>query len=297
MEILEKVSLTLWTWWKIGGPAEYFCLPENLEELRTAVGFGRSRGLEITVLGGGTNVLVSDQGIAGLVIGMKRFVGIAIAEADGYLEITAQAGAPKSELTKIFLKRKFAPALFLCGLPGDVGGGVVMNAGVGEAIVPREFREITDWVDVLDLNSPGLEVIRRGRDELHWEYRSLIGWQPGIVVAAGFKWPTVVDDEISRKVKDASQNRIRRQPLELPSCGSTFKNPLPHTAGNLIERAGLKGYTVGRAQVSPKHANFIVNLGGASARDVREIIDHVRREVENQFGVRLETEVKFLGRW
>lgn len=295
MEIREKVSLKEWTFWKIGGLADYFCMPSSIDGVREALEFARARGLPVTVLGGGTNVLVSDEGIAGLVIGMKCLTGVSVLERDGRIFIEALAGTAKSELTKIFLKRKLAPALFLCGLPGDVGGGVVMNAGVAEGIEPREFVEITDWIEYL--NTETFELKRKTGAELQWTYRHSSGWQPGVIVRIGMSWSNVVDEQVPRKVKDATKNRIDRQPLELPSCGSTFKNPVGGKAGALIEQAGLKGYKHGGAEVSTKHANFIVNRGGATAADVRHIIEHVRSEVKAKSGFELETEVKFLGRW
>ncbi len=297
MEFREKVLLKEWAWWKIGGPADFFCLPESIEQVREAVEFASARKFKITILGGGTNVLISDQGIEGLVICMKKLNSVSNEERDGRILITALAGTPKSELTKIFMRRKLAPALFLCGLPGDVGGGVVMNAGVAEAVEPREFVEITDWIEILESEKPGAPLRRIAKSELTWKYRSTLGWQPGIVVRAGISWPLTADEEIPRKVKEATKNRLQRQPLELPSCGSTFKNPLGAKAGALIEQAGLKGYTRGGARVSTKHANFIVNIAGASADDVMHIIQHVQSEVKKRFALELETEVKLLGRW
>jgi UDP-N-acetylmuramate dehydrogenase len=297
MNISEGVLLKDWTWWKIGGPADFFALPENIEEVREALQFAKARGIPVTVLGGGTNVLVSDDGVEGLVICMKKLSGVKVEERDGRVHIDALAGSGKSELTKAFLKRKLAPALFLCGLPGDVGGGVVMNAGVSENVEPREFVEITDWIEYIDLESPNYELQRLERREVQWSYRQSAGWQPGIIVRAGISWPITPDPEIPRKVKDATKNRLDRQPLELPSCGSTFKNPPTGKAGALIDQAGLKGYRVGGACVSPKHANFIVNIGGARAVDVRQIISHVQKEVKIRNGIELETEVRFLGRW
>ncbi|NJL24094.1 MAG: UDP-N-acetylmuramate dehydrogenase [Calothrix sp. SM1_5_4] len=226
---------------------------------------------------------------------MRSFTGVTSAEREGRIVVEAMAGTPKAELVKIFLKKRLAPALFLCGLPGDVGGGVVMNAGIGEQIVPREFVEITDWVDVLDLES--MQEKRFRKEDLRWTYRHCSGWQPGILLKCGFSWPDQSDESIPRRVKDATRLRLQKQPLNLPSCGSTFKNPLPQTAGALIDRAGLKGFQVGGAQVSAKHANFIVNLGEATASDVHAVIEHVKGEVLRQFAVRLETEVKYLGRW
>ena len=295
MEILENQSLKEWAWWKIGGPADYFCLPKTPEQVVEAVVWARTKGLPITVLGGGTNCLISDDGVEGLVICMRQLVGSSVSEQNGRLLIQALAGTPKAVLTKNFLQRQLAPALFMCGLPGDVGGGVVMNAGVGEMITPREFVEITDWVEVLDLNT--MQIRRLESHDLKWSYRHTDGWQPGIILRAGFSWEMGADPDIPRKVKEATRNRLARQPLDLPSCGSTFRNPPGHKAGALIEQAGLKGHRVGGAQVSPKHANFIVNLGGATAQEVWTIISLVRSEVQQQFGVSLETEVKLLGRW
>jgi UDP-N-acetylmuramate dehydrogenase len=294
MEIEEGVSLKTWTWWKIGGPADHFCLPTSIDDVREACEFALKRSLPITVLGGGTNVLVSDLGVEGLVICNRKLVDLKVEELRGRLVFSALAGTPKSELTKHFLRRKLPPALFLCGLPGDVGGGVVMNAGVSERVLPREFVEITDWVEVLQL--PSLELKRYERADLEWKYRSSKGWQPGVIVRAGFSWPLEGDEEIPRKVKDATKERLKKQPLELPSCGSTFKNPPGTSAGALIDQAGLKGYRVGGAEVSKKHANFIVNIGDAKASDVRAIIENVKATVKGRFDVELETEVKFLGR-
>jgi len=297
MEFREQVSLRDWTWWKIGGPADFFCLPKSIDEVREAVRFAQKKEIPITVLGGGTNVLVSDDGVEGLVICMKQLHETTVTEENGRVVVSALAGTPKSELTKIYMKRKLAPALFLCGLPGDVGGGVVMNAGIGEKTVPREFVEITDWFEYIDLSHPDLPLRRLTKAQARWHYRHSEGWQPGIIVRAQVSWPNEIDEEIPLKVREATRNRLARQPLDLPSCGSTFKNPPGNHAGALIEQAGLKGFKVGGAQVSPKHANFIVNVGGATSKDVQAIIDHVKTQVKNKFKVSLETEVKYLGRW
>ncbi len=295
MDFLEQVSLKEYSWWKIGGPADLFCLPQSIEEVQQAVRYAHEKNLPITVLGGGTNVLISDKGIAGLVICLRKLVGVNVSEDAESVRVDALAGSPKSELTKIFLRKKMAPALFLCGLPGDVGGGVVMNAGVGENIKPREFVEIVEWVECVKI--PDGTVQRFQKDELQWHYRHSKGWEPGIIVRAGLAWPNEPDDTIPRKVTEATKNRRGRQPLEWPSCGSTFKNPEGHKAGALIEKAGLKGYRVGGAEISTKHANFIINLGHATAADVDRIIHHVQEEVSKRFGVNLETEVRYLGRW
>ncbi len=295
MEIKKNVLLSAFTSWQIGGPADFFCLPKNLEELKEAVRTAEKNEWPVTVLGGGSNVLVSDDGIEGLVIGLKDFAGTQITVNENDLRIEAWAGTSKSELLKIFLKYKLAPALFLAGLPGDVGGGVVMNAGVAEEMNPREFGEIVEWVEVLRPKT--LAVDRFHHDDIKWTYRHTDRWQPGIVVRVGIKWPLKAEADILERVKNANRVRLSKQPLDLPSCGSVFVNPAGHKAAQLIDQCGLKGFRSGDAQVSTKHANFIVNLGKATARDVRQVIDHVKKTVSAQKSVSLKTEVILLGRW
>lgn len=303
------------TWWKVGGSADYFASPETKQDILELLEWADSNEMPVTVLGGGTNVLISDKGIEGLVISMRKFTGATVTEANGRVTIEALAGTPKAELTKNFLRLKLAPALFLCGLPGDIGGGVVMNAGVSEMIEPREFVEIVDSIEVARLDSSANKesknkafLVRYSKQDLNWHYRHTDGWQPGIVVSATISWPLNPDPEIQNKVRQATKTRLERQPLTLPSCGSVFKNPEGDKSGRLIEAAGLKGFTVGGAQVSTKHANFIVNVGGqkiedgrvypeASAADCDAVLRHVQKTVAEKFAVTLVPEVKYLGRW
>lgn len=294
LKILENVNLAQYTSWLVGGNAEFFCLPENLEQLQDAVAFAKSQHLQITILGGGTNVLVSDQGVEGLTICLRKFSKISSHIANDKLVIESLSGTSKSELLKTFLKYKLAPALFLAGLPGDVGGGIVMNAGVAEAFKPREFMEFVDWIEVL---TEKLEIKRIPKDQLKIKYRHTDGWQPNIVINVGMSWPLEADPTILDKVRDANKIRLSKQPLDMPSCGSVFKNPENHKAAQLIDQCGLKGFKIGDAQVSLKHANFIVNTDKATAQDILNVIHHVQNTVENQTGVKLTTEVIRLGRW
>lgn len=294
LKISQNVKLAEYTSWMVGGNADHFCLPETLEDLKEAITYAKANDLAITILGGGTNVLVSDDGIAGLTICLRRLSKIASFEKDGKLHIEALAGTAKSELLKIFLKQKLPPALFLAGLPGDVGGGVVMNAGVAEACVPREFMDFVDWVDVMTLD---LQIIRLQKKQLNIKYRHTDGWQPHIIVNVGMSWPMEIDATILDKVREANKIRLSKQPLDMPSCGSVFKNPEGHKAAQLIDSTGLKGFRVGDAQVSLKHANFIVNLENATAKNISDVIAHVQKTVEKDKGVKLTTEVVRLGRW
>ncbi|MBC7371866.1 MAG: UDP-N-acetylmuramate dehydrogenase [Bdellovibrionaceae bacterium] len=295
MEIKPNIPLGKYTSWQVGGPAEFFCLPENLNDLQTAISHADAKNLKLTVFGGGSNVLIADKGVSGLVICLQKFSGTETKEENGRLHIIAWAGTPKSELLKIFLKNKLAPALFLGGIPGDVGGGVVMNAGVAENFLPREFVEITDWVEILRVGNGRFHTYRFSKDQIHWEYRHTNGWQPGFIIRVGMSWPIEPDATIIEKVRSANKIRLTKQPLDMPSCGSVFRNPEGHKAAQLIDGCGLKGYQVGDAQVSLKHANFIVNIGKAKASDIAAIIDHVRATVKKERGIDLHTEVVRIG--
>ena len=295
ISIQERIRLAPYSSWQVGGEAEFYAEPKTIDELKEAAKFANSKKLPITILGGGTNVLISDSGIRGLTICLRSFSSIATQEQSGRLVIECLAGTGKSELLKAFLKYKLEPALFLAGLPGDVGGGIAMNAGVGEMIQPREFVELTDWIEVLRVDS--MKIERLAAKDLKWSYRHCTGWQPGIIVRIGISWPLEPNAEILNKVRAANLVRAQKQPLDLPSCGSVFVNPDGHKSGQLIEQCGLKGFTVGGAKVSEKHANFIVNFNKATANDIHAVIAHVQNTVAVKTGVNLRTEVVYLGSW
>ncbi len=294
LNILKNVKLAEFTSWQIGGPAENFCLPTNLIELKEALAFAKKNQMAITVLGGGSNVLISDDGIRGLVICLKKFSEIKSEIKNERLHIECLAGTTKSELLKLFLKLQLEPALFLAGLPGDVGGGVVMNAGVAEDFKPREFMELVDAIDVITFDQ---EIKKINKSDLRIRYRHTDGWQPHIVANVYMSWPMQISPQILQKVRDANKVRLTKQPLEWPSCGSVFKNTAHHKAAQLIDQCGLKGFRLGDAQVSTKHANFIVNLGSATATDTWNVILHVQKIVKEQRLVELSTEVVRLGQW
>jgi UDP-N-acetylmuramate dehydrogenase len=283
LSILKNVKLADYTSWLIGGPAENFCLPTSLQELREALKYAEDHQLKTTVIGGGSNILISDKGIKGLVIGLRKFSETKSEIKNDRIFIECLAGSSKSELLKIFLKNQLGPALFLAGLPGDVGGGVVMNAGVAEAFHPREFMELVDSIDVMDAKG---EIKNLKKSDLCISYRHTDGWQPHIVVKVYLSWPYKQEPTILQQVRDA--NKVR---------GSVFKNPEGHKSAQLIDQCGLKGFRIGDAQVSLKHANFIVNLGQATATDTWNVIQHVKQTVKLQKNVDLVTEVIRLGDW
>lgn len=296
--VLNNINLANYTSWLIGGAAEYFCTPKDETELQEAFIFSKNNNLEITILGSGSNVLISDLGIQGLVICLKYFnqviSRVETKNGQNKILIEADAGSAKSELLKIFLKNKLSPALFLAGIPGQVGGGVVMNAGVAEDFFPREFMEIVDEIDILNLNG---KIQTYKKSELKISYRHTTGWQPGVIFKVRMSWPIDVDETVLAKVKTANLLRLSKQPLDWPSCGSVFKNPEGFKAAQLIDQCGLKGFRIGDAQVSEKHANFIINLGKATATDTWNVIQHVRSTVLSVKNVSLTTEVVRLGHW
>lgn len=279
--------------WKVGGSADFFCQPENKEEIFYYLQWAKKQNIPVTFLGGGTNVLISDNGVEGLVIGLQKQKSFKEWEENGRLYVSALAGVSKAQIMQIFLRHKLPPALFLCGLPGDMGGGVVMNAGVGQDIFPREFKDIVDWVKVIRD-----EIICVQGKEIEWTYRSSKGWGPGLIYEVGMSWPMEPSEDVPERLKEIALKRTQSQPLQSASCGSVFKNPLTgEKSGALIEQCELKGYRIGQACISKKHANFIINMGGATALDIHRLIHHVQKTVKEKFNILLELEVKYIGRW
>jgi UDP-N-acetylmuramate dehydrogenase len=292
MNFAAAVSLKDHNSWAVGGSAEFFFKPGSLSELKAAVKEAQARGLAIHVLGGGTNVLVSDQGVRGLVLSLSQLQGAEVLEESPHLKLCVWAGTTKSEILKLLLRRKLRGALFLAGLPGQVGGGVVMNAGVSELLTPREFCEIVEKIEVL---KPDGQLVEYEAKNLQWSYRHCEGWKPGVITRVWLHFEGPSDDTIPARVRELNHQRLAKQPLELPSCGSVFRNPLPQHAGRLIELAGLKGERRGGAQISTKHANFIVNTGGAKASEIWELMKLAQSRVRETSGVELQSEVVWLG--
>jgi UDP-N-acetylmuramate dehydrogenase len=274
------------TTWRIGGPADVFVCPRSVAELQRAVRTADQQGMPWTVVGRGSNLLVLDGGIRGMVIKMTdNFADIAV---DGN-RLTAQAGRSFVSAANIAIKHNLAGLEFATGIPGSVGGAVMMNAGAHGG----EVKDVLEWADVMD----GSGAIRRfSHADLQFRYRhSYLKDHPMIVVEAAFSLRPGDGQALATQVKAWSTRRASTQPLSMPNCGSVFRNPPGHHAGELIEAAGLKGFRKGNAQISEKHANFIVNLGNASASDVVLLMRHVQVTVRDKYGVELETEVRMMG--
>ena len=293
MEIIKNKDLKKLSWWKVGGLAEFFCQPNNPTELKEALSWAKENHKPYSVLGGGTNVLISDQGVKGLVISTSNLQSCSVQKTKNSLLITCGSGLLKSQLMKVFKTHKLAPALFLSGLPGDVGGGVVMNAGVSRSFKPFEFSEIVKSFKVMNFEGPKTYF----KEDIKWSYRQSLGWQKAVIYEVELEWPLVEMSELNNQIKEELKKRRVSQPLDKASCGSVFKNPYPRFAGELIEKAGLKGLKQGSAQVSEKHANFIVNTGGAKAQDIHKLIQTIKQKVFEKFSASLETEVHYIGLW
>ncbi|MCF8564476.1 UDP-N-acetylmuramate dehydrogenase [Alicyclobacillus tolerans] len=278
--------LARYTTWRIGGPADVYVSPRTVEELTGAVHAAKALGMPWWVMGKGSNLLVQDGGIRGLVIRLGD--EMAKIEVDNH-RVIAESGRSFVSAANIAIRHNLAGLEFATGIPGSVGGAVMMNAGAHGG----EVKDVLEWADVLG----GDGTIRRltNRD-LKFDYRySLLKDHPGIVVRAAFLLQEGDGTALAEKVKQWSQRRSQTQPLSQPNCGSVFRNPPGTHAGLLIESAGLKGLRKGDAQISEKHANFIVNLGQAKAVDVLWLMRHAQETVRKKFGVELETEVRIVG--
>ena len=273
---------------RVGGPADALAVPKSREELTTVLRLCDEHGVAHCVIGAGFNTLVTDSGIDGMVIKLTRLRAL---EARSDNTVFAEAGVSHASLTRFCVERGFSGLEFGAGIPGVMGGWVTMNAGIGT-------REIVDVVREIELIGPaGKDTRVVPRAELHFAYRSLSGLAPGtIIVSVSFEVSISDPGAVRREVDRLLALRAGTQPLNVPSCGSVFKNPPDDYAGRLIEAAGLKGAREGGAQISPLHANFIVNCGGATSADVGRLMEHVQETVAKHAGVDLEPEVRIVGR-
>ena len=274
------------TSFRIGGPADLFVTPDDIDELRDVIAACRAAGVPHFVLGCGSDLLVADEGYRGVIVSCTEgLVSVAIAGE----RMACQAGVPLREASEMACELGLSGLEFACGIPGSVGGACFMNAGAYGGCVADVLESVRCLMP--DGTQQSIPV-----EELALGYRASRVRDEGLVVlSATFRLHESDQDDIRARMDDFTQRRRKKQPLELPSAGSTFKRPEGHFAGKLISDAGLKGYAHGGAGVSTKHAGFVVNNGGATAADVHAVIRHVQDEVERQFGVRLEPELRFLG--
>lgn len=274
------------TTFRVGGQADYYIIAKTNEEIREVVQLCRQEQVPYYVIGNGSNLLVSDAGYRGVIIQIYKGMDAVRIEGD---VIKAQAGALLSRIGNAALEAGLEGFEFASGIPGTVGGAVVMNAGA----YGGEMKDILLEATVL---TPDGEVLVLKNQELELGYRtSIVAKNNYIVLDAAMQLKQGDKDAIKERMNELKEKRVSKQPLEYPSAGSTFKRPEGYFAGKLIEDAGLRGFQVGGAQVSEKHCGFVINKGEATASDVMELMEQVSDRVEKMAGVRLEPEVKILG--
>lgn len=274
------------TTFRIGGPADFYLCPHSTKEVQQTVQICKEENLPYFILGNGSNLLVSDKGYRGAIIQLwENFSDISVKDCC----ITAKAGALLSKVAAEALEEGLTGMEFASGIPGTIGGAVFMNAGA----YGGEMKDIIKEVKVLDDQG---EVRVLSNEEMKLGYRTSIVKEKGYTVLSAVLQLKKGDVSVIREtMEDLKNRRTSKQPLGMPSAGSTFKRPEGYFAGKLIMDSGLRGFSVGGAQVSEKHCGFVVNKGGATAEDVTALIREVQRRVKEKFGVELETEVRFLG--
>ena len=286
------VSLADFTTWKVGGAAQWFCEPEGNDQVIGLAHWARHQGLPLQVIGAGSNLLISDQGLAGLTLCQRRLQGSQLDGVTGLIE--AQAGEPIPTLARRAARAGLGGLEWAVGIPGTVGGAVVMNAGAQGGCTSEWLEEVT----VFDPNGDGEPFVLASRD-LAFAYRhSRLQQEPLVVLSARFRLRAGLDPAaVGQRTSANLRSRTSSQPYQQPSCGSVFRNPEPQKAGQLIEALGLKGLSVGGAEVSSLHANFIVNTGAARASDMDQLIALVQQRVRQAHAIDLHPEVQRLGRF
>ncbi len=285
IKIKTNEPLSRYTYTKTGGPADYLAFPTTRQELKDLLVRSRKQKMPVTTLGNSSNLIIKDGGIRGLVIMLPKFNKIEVKQQ----QITAEAGASIIAVTKAASKASLTGLEFAAGIPGSVGGAIFMNAGAYGG-------EIANVVSSIDEILPDGREVQISGSDLHFGYRhSVVQENHGIVVAATFNLEAGQQPQIQNKMDELNALRRSKQPLEYPSCGSVFKRPQGHFTGPLIIKAGLQGKSIGGAQVSNKHAGFIINTGNATATDYLQLIQLIQKTVKEKFAVQLETEVRIIG--
>ena len=284
--LLKQEPMKKHTSFRIGGNADIYISPKSSEEIQSILFLAKKYDVPVTVMGNGSNLLVSDKGIRGIVIQIGEDMSTILVKGE---KITAQAGALLKTIGEKALQSSLEGFAFAAGIPGSLGGAVCMNAGA----YGGEIKDILVEAEVL---TEDLQIKKLSTQQLQFSYRhSIIPEKGYIVLSATFLLNKGNQKEIAQKMTELAQQRREKQPLNFPSAGSIFKRPQGYFAGKLITDAGLKGYSIGDAQVSQKHGGFIVNKGNATCADVLALIEHCQKTVFEKFGVMLETEVKMIG--
>jgi UDP-N-acetylmuramate dehydrogenase len=284
-KVLFDAPMRQFTSIKVGGPADCLLFPRDVVELRKVVRYVRRKKIPFSILGKGTNLVVRDKGVRGWIISLTQ--GMKKIHMDGEV-VEAEAGLPLQRLVQYSIRKGLTGLEPFFGIPGTVGGGLAMNAGAWGV-------ELKDVLLSMTLMSEDGEIVERPRSRLRFSYRRLIFPPSWIILKGRFRLKKGDKEESLQRVKSYSEMRKKRQPLDYPSAGSIFKNPKEGPAGKWIEEGGLKGFRIGQAMVSERHANFIINLGKAKAEEVIRLMEFVEKRVYEEKGISLEREVKVVG--
>lgn len=278
-------NLSQYVNFRVGGPADILLKPKFKEQLIESIEVCMENNIPFYVIGNGSNLLVRDGGFRGVVILLADIKNITI-EGD---RVIAECGAMLKAVSDKAIESSLTGFEFACGIPGTIGGAVFMNAGAYDGCIS----DIIESAEVINENG---EILILSKDDLELGYRSSIVMKKGyVVLSATFKLTKGETKTISDLVNELTLKRESKQPLEYPSAGSTFKRPEGYFAGKLIQDAGLKGFSIGGAAVSEKHSGFVINKGGATAKDILDLIKYIQDEVKKQFGIELHTEVRIIG--
>ena len=287
--ILKNEPMHKHTSFKIGGNAEYFIKVQSIEELKYVLKVAKEKNISIQIVGNGTNLLVRDGGIDGFVIKLE-LTDFKVKKTQNEALIIAGAGLSLATLSVIALKEELAGLEFLSGIPGTIGGAIRMNAGayggeMKDVVVKTKYMTLDGKIKTIDL------------EEHKFGYRkSIVSNMEGIILETTIKAQRGNKKDIESKIKEYSELRKEKQPLEYPNAGSTFKRKENILTAKLIDEAGLKGYSIGDAEVSSKHAGFIINKGKATAKDVLELVEHIKKQIKEKFNEEIELEILVIGK-
>jgi len=287
-EVLLNESMAKHTSFRIGGPADLFCVVNSIEDLKKILGYTKEKEIPVLMLGNGSNLLVSDKGFRGVVVKLGDVFSALSVEGDS---IIAGAGVDLRKLCRFALDNSLTGMEWAYGIPGTLAGAVFMNAGA----YGGEFSQIVEYTIYLDEDFQEKEMTNA---EHAFSYRTSVFQKEkkdAVILMTKIKLNPGNKEEIEAKMKDYMNRRITKQPLELPSAGSVFRRPENAYVGQMVEELGLKGFSIGGAQVSEKHAGFIVNRGNASCEDVKSLIKYIQEKVEEKYGILLKTEVREVG--
>jgi len=284
-KVLFNAPMKRFTSMKVGGPVDVLLFPKDVGELKKVVRYARTKSIPVMILGKGTNVIVRDKGIRGWMINLTQ--GLKKIRAEGEV-VEAEAGVPLQRLVQFSVQKGLTGFEPFYGIPGTVGGGLAMNAGAWGS-------ELKDILLSMTLMKEDGDIVERPRSRLRFSYRGLVLPSKWIILQGRFQLKKGKKEEMRERMKSYSERRREKQPLDYPSAGSIFKNPAGGPAGRSIEEVGLKGYRIGQAMVSKRHANFIVNLGNATAEEIIHVMEWVKKRVSEEKGVFLESEVKVVG--